>query len=287
MRFLALLLTVMVLLTGCGGGGGGTGAVTYNVSGQILWIETGGALSPAANVRIGTVTGSTDVTDGYFSIDAPAGATEMTVTYTPTAGTPIVRTFFFSALNADIDLGDLYVGPEEILVIGILRDSTNNNPVPGATVKLAGRTAVSAADGTFTLSQVAYSGTTLSVFLGLQGEATQPTYFPAFFNPPNAAIGGGVSVGTVFMTPEGSTTPPPLPSNVSGVVTPSGGGATVQAKVGANVIRTAIADGAGNFTMWLPAGTYTVTATKGAQSGSTTVTVVNVNQNVSVTVPIS
>lgn len=282
------LLVFLAVVLGCGGGGGVVVPTTVAVQGNILWIETGGATSPATNVRISTASTTTDLVDGYFSMDVPFGSTEMTLTFIPSGSTtPIVRTFLFSPLAADRDFGEIYIGPEEVTVSGQLVDSTTNLGVGGATVTIGGRSGVSAADGTFSVAGVAYSGTTQNVFFGLQGKATKTGYFPGFFNPGSTSVGGVVSVGSVFMTPEGSTTPPPLPSNVSGSVSPNGGGATVEALVGTSIIRTTTANAAGTFTLWLPAGTYTVRATKGAQTGSTVLNVVNVNQVVSVSVTIN
>lgn len=274
------LLIFGLIILGCGGGGGGVSTPsTVNIVGQVLWIETGAATNPASTVRVGQVSAQTDLADGFFSMDVPAGATSLTVTFTPTGGSPVVRTFTFAAATADIDLGDLYIGPSQVTVSGTVVDSTDQSPVANASVSIAGRSGKTNANGQFSVTGVAYSSTTLAVFLGLQGTVRATNYFDGFFNPPSGASSGVVNVGVLNLIPTGSTTPPGLPYNLSGSVLPTASsvGAVVQAKIGSAVIRTATADGAGRYEMWLPAGTYTLTATKAALSGSTSVNISDVS----------
>lgn len=283
------LFVMFLVILGCGGGGGGTSTPSQvNVVGQILWIETGAGTAPASTVRIGDQSTTTDVTDGFFSLDVPTGSTSLTVTYAG-SGSPIVRTFLFSALTADADLGELYIGPSEVTVNGTLVDSTNSSPVSGATVSLGGRSATSTSNGQFSIPGVAYSTDSQAVFFGLQGTASATGYFQAFFSPSTAASGGVVQIGTVTLTPEGTTTPPDLPFNVSGTILPlgAGGGATVLAKVGATTVRTVSSDVSGRYTMWLPAGVYTIEASKGGASGTATATVNNVSQPITVNVTLN
>jgi hypothetical protein len=69
---------------------------------------------------------------------------------------------------------------------------------------------------------------------------------------------------------------------------PNGGGATVELLDGGmNVVRTTIADGAGEYRLWAGAGTYTVRATKGPLTGTAPVTVTNPNVQLVVNVTIS
>ncbi len=284
----AALIFALLIILGCGGGGGGVAPSNVDVFGNVVWIETGSATAPQATVRIGDVSAQTDAFDGYFSLTVPAGATSLTVTYAPTStSTPIVRTFTFPAAATDRDLGEIYIGPDEVIVTGILRDSATNSPVSGGNITIAGRAGTSAADGRFSVPNVAYSGSTLSVFLGLQGRVTATGYFTSFFNPPSAAVGGVVDVGTVLMTSQGSGTPPPIPSNVNGTATPNAAGATIQVLQGPSVIRTTTVDGLGQFKLWLPAGTYTVQATLGSRSGSTPLTISDVQQIVNVNVTLN
>ncbi len=284
---IALLALFLIVILGCGGGGGGVAPAEVNIQGNVLWIETGSAPAPPATVRIGDQSVLTDAIDGYFTLDTSAGNLQMTVTYTPTSGSPVVRTFELGAVTADTDLRDVYIGPEQVTLTGRVVDSTTSGPVSGVTVKMAGRTAITGADGRFSMPGVAYSSSTLSVFLGLQGSIEKNGYFSTFFSPPGAPTGGTLDVGSISATPTGSSTPPPLPFNVNGSFASGGAGASVQVLSGATVIRTVTADGLGQFKLWLPAGTYTVNATLGALSGSNNLTVSNVNSLTSVQITLN
>lgn len=281
---IGLLVVFVATILGCGGGGGGVSSRTVNIQGNVIWIETGSAPSPRATVRIGDQSVLSDAVDGYFSLDTASGTLALTVTYTPTSGPPVVRTFDLGAIAADTDVGDLYIGPEEVVVSGQVLDSTDSSPVSGAKVSIGGRSAFSGSDGRFAVPGVAYSANTLTVFLGLQGKVERSSYFSTFFSPPGAPVSGIVDVGPISIVPTGSTAPPPLPYNVNGTVV-SGPGADVQVLSGTTVIRHVTADGLGKFTLWMPAGTYTVNATLGSLSGTGTLTISNVNSitNVQIT----
>jgi len=280
---------VLLIALGCGGGGGGGPATptTVNLVGNVVWIETGLGTSPAATVRSGDVSTSTDISDGFFSLDVPSGATSVTVTYTPTGGSPIVQTFTFSAATSDTDLGELFIGPTTVSVTGRVLDSSNGSPVAAAKVTLAGRQAVSGTDGKFSVTGVAYSNSVQSIFHALQGSVSKTGYFSQFFAPSGTAVGGKVDVGDLSMSPQGTNDTPPPPGNVTVNVSPGAGSATVQALVGATVIRTATADGNGVATLWLPAGSYTIKATLGAKVGTSPLTLATSNQlaTVNVTLP--
>ncbi len=294
-RLLLLLLGGLLILAGCGGGGGGGGGggpTGVTIFGRVLWIENGGATVPQSTVRVPGATASvqTDVADGSFQLNANAGTTSITVTYAASGGSPpVVRTFTFPAATANVDLGDLYIGPAVVTVTGRIVDSQTGAAVPGAAVSMGGIQRVSDASGNFSLPGVAYSNAGLAVFLGLQGQITKTGYFSQFFSPPGAATGGVVNCGTIQVTPEGSTTPPPLPFNIQGAASPvaTGAGSNVQLLSGASVIRTVTADSQGRYTFWAPVGTYTIRATKGAQiaNGNVQVTAVNTVVTANVTFP--
>lgn len=275
---IGLIGLFLLIILGCGGGGTSVPPTLNEVTGYILWVETGSATDPQSTVRIGDVSGQTDAFDGFFSLEVPDGATSLTVTYVPAGGSPIVRTFTFPAIQDDTDLGALYIGPESVTLVGNVQDSSTLIGVPGAHLKIAGRSGVSSPDGSFSIPDVAYSSSTQNVFLGLQGTVTKTGYFQGTFSPNSVASGGVVNVGNILIVPEGNGTPPPLPSNLSGTVLPDGFGATIQAKQGTTVIRTTTVDSSNSYRLWLPAGTYTIEATKGASFGSTSATIVNVNQ---------
>ncbi len=277
----------LLLALGCGGGGGGTASPTnVNLVGNVLWIETGEGPNPAASVRSGSASTAAAVTDGFFSLDVPVGTTSVTVTYTPTTGSPVVQSFSFPAATDDTDLGELYIGPETVKVVGRALSSADGTPLAAAKVTLAGKSAVSGADGRFSVENVAYSGAVTSIFTTLQGTVSKTGYFNQFFSPPSAATGGVVDVGDVALSPQGNDTPPPPPGNVT-VIVASGAGSTVQALVGTTVVRTATADGQGDVTLWLPAGTYTVKATLGGKSGSSPLTLNSNSQQATVHVTLN
>lgn len=285
---IALVALFGIIILGCGGGGGGVSAGTVNIVANVLWIETGSATSPQATARIGDVAVQTDPIDGFISMDVAPGNLTLTVTFTPTgSSTPIVRSFPLGVITGDVDLGEIYIGPEEISITGLIRDSTTSNPVNGATVKIAGRSGITGVDGRFTVPNVAYSSSTQSVFFGLQGQVTKPGYFTTFFSPPGLPSSGTLDVGELTLTPEGSTSPPPLPFNVSGLATPTGAFAQIEVLSGVTPIRNVIADGGGNFSLWLPAGSYTVNATSGVRTGTTNLVVTNVNTITSVQVTLN
>ncbi len=286
MRTLLLVLLAM-LLVGCGGGGGGTPATALLV-GRVLWIESNSATDPAASVSSGGNTTTTDILDGSFVLSAPVGATSVTVSYSD-GGPPVVFTFNFAPASGTVDLGDLYIGPETVTVHGTVTDAANDQPVAGATVKLAGRTAITAANGEFSLLNVAYSSSQSAAFGDLIGEVSKQFYVTRQFSPPTVAVGGVVEVGTLQISPESLDEPPPLPANITGTVLPvnDGAGALVELLEGLTVIRTTTADGSGRFKLWAPVGTYTVRATNGPLTGTAPVTVTAPNVQVVVNVIIS
>lgn len=284
MKAFLWFLAAVVLLVGCGGGGGGGGGSTGGgtkvaLSGRVIWIETGSGPNPPATVRAGSTSTQSDVLDGFFELQADTGVTTVTITFVPTGGSAVVRTFTFPGLTSDTDLGDLYIGPQVVTLNGRVIDVSNNQPISGATVTIAGRSAKTNAAGNFSVANVAYSASNPAVFLGLEGTVTATGFFNRNFNPPTLATGGIVQVGTVSLTPEGSDDPPPPPYDVQGTVTPAakGANATVVAKQGASVIRRATADLNGRFTLWLPVGTYTIEATSGSDKGTATITVTDTN----------
>lgn len=284
--WLLILVCLGALFAGCGGGGSTVPPVNYTVSGRVLWIESGAAPSPVASVRAGTVSVSTDASDGFFQLLVPAGTPALEVTFTRTGQPPIVRSFPLPTLTGATDVGDLYIGPEVVTVTGVVQSSSNNNPVSNALAKIGGLSAVTDVNGRFTISGVAYSPAGLPVFTGLQGEVTATGFFIGLFNPPSGPVGGTVDVGVVRITPTGGGDPPPFPNNIVGQVLPASAGGSAQVRLlqGASVIRTTTADPNGNFGFWVPAGTYTLEATAGPRIGTTSVTLPNVNQVVTANV---
>lgn len=273
------LFLLAALLVGCGGGGGGGTASAFLI-GRVLWVETNAATSPAASINSGGSATTTDIVDGSFVVSVPVGTTSLTVSYTePGSTNPIVMTFGFAPATGTVDVGDLYIGPETVTVHGVVEDAADDQPVPGATVKLAGRTATTDAFGEFNLLDVAYSSGSPAAFGDIVGEVTKAAYVTRQFMPPTVAIAGVVEVGTLVISPESLNDPPGLPKNITGTILPvnEGAGALVELLDGTTVIRTTFADGAGQFAFWAPVGTFTVRATAGPKSGTESVTLTSTN----------
>ena len=263
-----LVLAVAILLGGCGGGGGGGGTTgTSSVVGRVLNVETGGPLSPAATVQVGNNTTSTDLSDGSFVVSAPNGATSLIV---DTHGVLGVWTFTIPTVSGTTDAGDLWVGSQKVTVTGRVVSSVDNLPVSGATVKFAGRTGITDANGIFTLSNVAYSSTTQTAFWGIEGSAIAPGYFnTAFSAAPNVANNGIVTVADIPLTPTSDTTPPDPPANILGRVTPSdkalGTIVTLKDHLG-NAVRIFNVGSNGDYAFWVPPDNYTITYQNGTAS---------------------
>jgi hypothetical protein len=241
----------------------------------VVWIETGGATDPPAEVRVGSSAVQTDPADGFFELDVPVGTASARVRFTPTSGGLVDETFSFPPVAADTDLGELYIGPATVTVEGRAVDASSGAAVPGATVTLAGRRATSGSDGRFRMLRVAYSPDALTIFLGLLGQATADGYFARSWSPLTGPTSGVAQAGDVALTPEGSSEPPPPPFNVEGRVLPAadGAGARVEVFRGTVRLRVTTADSTGRYESWLPAGTYQVKATKGSRVGTRSFTV--------------
>lgn len=277
-----LLFLLGLLIVGCGGGGGGGGGATNAfLIGRVLWVETNAATSPAATINSGGSSTTTDIVDGSFVVTVPVGTSSLTISFTEQGSTtPIVMTFSFPAATGTVDVGDLYIGPETVTVHGTVHDASNSQPVSGATIKLAGRTATSDINGEFNLLDVAYSSSSPAAFGDILGEVSKLGYVTRQFNPPTVAVAGVIELGTLIISPESLNNPPGPPSNLTGTILPvnDGAGSTVELlDAGMNVIRTQIADGAGQYRFWAPVGTFTVEATAVTTSGSESVTLTSTN----------
>jgi hypothetical protein len=294
LRRLLPLFVLLALGAGClpagQGSTGGGGGSSYIVFGRVVWIETGSAPSPAATVRIGAASETTDPIDGSFQLTVPSGSTSASVTYAASStAPPIVRTFGFPGIGQNTDLGDLFIGPEQATVSGRAVDSTSGSPLGSAIVRIAGLSAATGSDGRFSIPGVAYSSSALAVFLGLQGSAERTGYFTQFFSPPGAAIAGQVEVGDVALTPEGATTPPPLPFNLTVLCRPIsvGAGSRIEVRQNGSLIRQGVADSTGRAVFWLPGGTYRVSAVQGAQTGTEDAALSSAHEQVQIQIDLS
>lgn len=276
--FLTLAVVLSLLLAGCGGGGGGGGTAT--ITGRVIEIESGSAPNPAVTVQSGSATATTALADGSFSLTVPVGTTTLNVN-TASFGQ---FAFTITAASGTQDVGDLYIGPNKVSVTGKVLDSSNQNPVANATVKFGGVVGTTDSTGTFTLQNVAYPSANFATFFGIVGNVTQSSYFATTFSTsPNTATNGVVSVSDILMTPLSNPNPPPAPYTIFGHLNPSslGAGATVVLKQNGTAIRQTVGDSTGTYYFWVPAGSYTVSATNGSHTSGPD-TIVNVPTNSSV-----
>lgn len=267
MRALALVLAAIFLAIalGCGGGGGGGGSSNPNILGRVLNVETGGPTNPRSSVQIGANSTLTSATDGSFTLPAPIGTSSLSVdTLQNGFG---VWVFTFPPTTGTTDVGDLWVGPEKVVVQGIVRDASTNAPLPGATVTFAGRSATTDGSGQFMLIDVAYSSSTQTAFWGIAGRARAPGYVATEWSAqPHAAIGGVVTVDDILLTLESDPNPPPPPFNIWGRVLPDNQaqGTIVTLKENGNPVRIYNVGSEGLYRFWVKPGTYTIDAANGS-----------------------
>lgn len=259
----ACLLLLAATFLGCGGGGGSPATATF--VGRVLSVVTGGPTNPQSTVQSGSTGVLTNASDGSFQVPAKAGATSLTIdSHSASTG---VWQFTVAAASGVTDVGDLWIGPEKVTVRGTLRDSTNSNPISGASVLFAGRSALSDASGVFTLSNVAYSSATQTAFWGIVGTIRAGGYFTTEFSTqPFTASGGIVDVGDIFVSPTSDPNPPGPPYNIWGSVTAAGGsqGAIIRLKQGGNDVRVYNVGADGRYFFFVSPGSYTITASKSA-----------------------
>jgi hypothetical protein len=277
--FLLLFAFVAVLISaGCGGGGGGSttsSGSTITIAGTVIDV-TAGVPKTAVQVQVGTssVTTLTSTVDGTFTLTAPSGTTELRV------NGALLFAFSFSPITSDTNVGDLWIGPTKISVTGRAVDSNTLQPISGVTATLGGISTVSASNGTFTFSGVAYSASGL--FPNMPGTLSATNYIGANFNPGSNALSGGVvSVGDIGLVPSSSTTPPGSPYNLWGRVSPlaSSPGATVTLSVSGTAYQSTTVASDGTYHFWVPAGTYTIAVTQtGFTAAPVTATLATTNE---------
>lgn len=265
MRTLAAILSALFLLVvlGCGGGGGGGGASQSTIVGRVLNVATGGPTNPRSSVQVGANSTLTSASDGSFSLPAPNGTTSVQV---DTLGAFGVWTFAFAPSNGVTDVGDLWVGPEQVTVEGTVLNSVDNQPVPGATVSFAGRLGTTDANGHFSLPNVAYSSATQTAFWGIAGFVRKNGFDPAEFSAqPHVAVGGVVTVDDILMTPTSDPNPPGPPYNIWGRVSPpaEAPGTIATLKENGNPVRIFNVGSDGIYRFWVPPGAYSIDFVKG------------------------
>lgn len=281
-RLTGALAAVAVLLAGCGGGGGGGGPIDgVTVTGTVLWLSTGTPLDPAATVQAGSRSARTSVADGSFVLEVPIGTSSVLVVANPTGSGAVSSRFDFPPVTGTTALGDLWIGPSSTTVQGRVLSSVDDQPIAGARIRLAGRAGVTDANGRFALAGVAYdaSDSGLAVFTSLTGEASADGYFARAFRPESAAVGGVVELEDLRLAPDTGAEPPPLPFSIEGSVSGAGSvaGAHVLVRQAGALIRLAPVDTSRRYSVWVPVGTYTLTARNadGVEGPPATVTLTN------------
>ena len=274
----AVCVLLCYALTACGGGGGGGGGTNANLTGRVIYVETGGAPNPQASVQVGGVSVLTDASDGSFTLSVPQGTTKLTVDTKSASG---VWTFAIPPATGTQDVGDLWVGPNRVTLTGQVLDSSTNAGIKGASVTFGGAIGTTDSTGTFSLNPVAYPTTNLAAFWGIVGNVNATNYYANTFNAsPNTSVAGVVNVAAILMTPLSNTTPPPPPYNIWGEITPTNLGANCKVTLLQNgtPVRVTHADSSGTYYLWVVPGTYTLHFVSGSHTtGDLPVTVKTTN----------
>lgn len=265
-----VLVAIALVAISCGGGGGGGGATGITLTGRVLSIVTGGSLNPGVIVQsTNGTTATTSIVDGSFSVASPASATSLLAN----AGSLGVFTFTFpAATQTTTDVGDLWVGPEKVTVVGTLRDAASGNGIAGGKVQFGGQNAVTDSTGQFAIANVAYSSTSTAGFLGLVGTAQATGFFPnTYTSNGNTAVSGLVDVGIVLLSPLSDTTPPGGPYTIWGKISPAASalGTIVTLKQAGTAIRQFTVGTDGRYQFWVPTGTYTIEYRNGGLTAPT------------------
>jgi hypothetical protein len=205
------LSLLTLLLDGCGGGGG-LGPVAI-LQGRVVLVGTGGPPNPAATVEAGGVRTTTDRQEGTFHLAVPPSATQLTIS----AQGVQPFTYALPPLQAGqtYDLGELYIGPQTVVVRGRIVDAITQNPVENAIIRLLSRTARSDSNGRFTLEEVAYNPNGV---LDPEGTVQRTGYMQRRFFVETPPIDGEIELGDIPIQPETDENPPNEPGNVRGVV---------------------------------------------------------------------
>ncbi|MBL8087150.1 MAG: hypothetical protein JNM85_03650 [Chthonomonas sp.] len=274
----ALLLTLVLVLAGCGGGGGGGGTTSFvNLTGVVTYLSTGAPPSPQATIQAGSRSTKSNASDGSFVMSAASGTSSIVILFQVPGGGTQTMTYTFAPATGDLDLGELFVAPETVTVTGKALAAADSAPVPGATVRFAGRSTTTDSSGTYTLTDVAFDSTALAAFLSLEGTVIKSGFFPATLSANAGPSSGVVTIDDIFLSADIGVEPPGTPSTVDGTVTPGvvgGTGTVVQLVHSGTVIRSVTVGSNGKFGFWVPVGSYILRASNsasGKSSGDVTV----------------
>lgn len=271
MRNLKLVLIgfIALVIWACGGGP----IASIHISGRVLDISTGAPTTTVTTLQSSTSTVPTSLVDGSFIMGGSKGETTLLVTPPSLLSYPVF-TYTFQPLNqSQNDVGDLWIGPEKVEVTGVVQNAADNLPIANAKVRFAGQFGTTDSTGTFHVQQVAYSSANTTSFLGITGQVDATNFLSNQFTPNgNTAISGVVNVGTILLTPVDSNTPPPLPYNIWGIISPSGlaSGTIVTLKdSGGTPVRRFTVGTDARYQFWVNAGTYTLDFANGTHTAPT------------------
>lgn len=261
-RVVLLISLLACLVLGCGGGGGGgvTPPTEITVVGSVIWVGDGQAPIPAATVQIDQATTTTSTTDGSFSLKAAPTATTLTVIYQNGATTVTFQYTIPAADQGIADMGEVFIGPEKVRVDGVVTSAIDSTPVQGALIEFAGRQATSGANGTFSVTDVAYSGAGSSSFFDIDGRVSRAGYLPQTFRALDAAVGGVVTLDEIRLVPQSGDNPPPPPYTITGKISPaqSAVGTVVTLKLAGTPIRRFTVGSDATYGFWVLPGAYVV-----------------------------
>jgi hypothetical protein len=245
-------IAVLGLFIGCGGR---SVQVTFQVTGRILSVTTGGAPNPAASVQIGRVTALTEAGSGTFVLQAAKDASSLIVSQ------PGILTFVFSLLpiTAPTDLGDFWIGPEVVNIVGTVLDAQSGLGVPQASVSFAGRKTLTQQNGDFVLENVAYDSNSQFVFFGIIGRVEKEGYVTAEFNANQNPVQNIITLPPILLAPTSDPIPPGPPFNLWGIVTVQGGnssGTIVSLIFQGSTFRLQNLTSDGKYLFWVPPADY-------------------------------
>jgi len=270
LRALLLLVLGLTLLWGCGGGGGTGG--TVRADGRVLSVSTGGPPNPPATAQIGSASAPTQSDSGVFILNVALGATTLVVLH------PVFPTFTFTfpPITTDTTLGDFWIGPETVTIVGTVIHSQTSEPIPDALVLFAGKRATTNQDGEFTLTGVAYDSQNDFVFQGILGTVQKSGFLTTQFTANQNPVGGVITLPAILLAPVSDPNPPGPPYNLWGVVTVQGEpptGTIVTLLDSGTPIRRYNVGSDGRYFLWAVPGAYVLRFEKaGFQTVDVTVT---------------
>ncbi len=256
-------VAALALLTGCGGGGGGGGGSSSGgttVTGSILLVETNLPPVTAGTISMGGVTGTTNSTGGFALTNVPVNTTTGTVTVSGEQALTLALTLKANTIN---NLGTIYVSATGYTASANGRVVTTSagvtTPVAAAGVTIGGQSAVSAADGTFTIANLP---------VGLGSDPTVPIgniQATGYVNKPILSqfplVAGANPLGDIPLGAPISSSTPSQPYNIYGFVKSAGAAASTTVSLSPTVgpLIAHTNPTTGEYFFWVPAGTYTVT----------------------------